>query len=94
MDRIRFGMIGAGGISGLHLPAIADRADAETVCIADTNTELAKAKADHFGVPRTCGTYDELIAMDDVDAIVIGIPTEFHADAAVKAARAGKHVLC
>jgi predicted dehydrogenase len=87
-------MIGAGAISNLHLPAIAAREDCEIVCIADANLEQAKAKAEQFEAPRAVGDYNELVAMDDVDAIVIGIPTRFHSDASVKALKSGKHVLC
>ena len=94
MNKIRFGMIGAGGISNAHLAAIAARDDAELICVADLNEALAKEKADRFGARRTCARYDEMMGMDDIDALVIGIPTQFHADAAIKAAQAGKHVLC
>ena len=94
MDKLRFGMIGAGAISGLHLPAIQAREDCQIVCIADANAEQAAARAEQYGAPRSVGDYDELVAMDDLDAVVIGIPTRFHADAAIKALNAGKHVLC
>lgn len=94
MSKLRFGMIGAGAISNLHLPAIAAREDCEIVCIADGNLEQAKARAEQYGAPRAVGSYDELIAMDDIDAVVVGIPTRFHADASLKALNSGKHVLC
>jgi len=94
MSKLRFGMIGAGAISNLHLPAIQAREDCEIVCIADANIAQARARAEQYHAPRAVASYDELIAMDDLDAIVIGIPTQFHADAALKALRSGKHVLC
>ena len=94
MGKIRFGMIGAGGISTAHLPAIAAHAQAEIVCIADTNGALAEQRAEEYGAPRTCSSYEELMTMDDVDAVIVGVPTKFHADATIKAAQAGKHVLC
>ncbi len=94
MSKLRFGMIGAGAISNLHLPAIQAREDCEIVCIADAKVEQARARAEQYHAPRAVASYDELIAMDDLDAIVIGIPTQFHADAALKALRSGKHVLC
>ena len=94
MDKIRFGMIGAGGISTSHLPAIAKRTDAETLCVADVNLELARQRAAEYKAPRTCADYNDLIAMSDIDAIIVGTPTQFHADIALKAFKAGKHVLC
>ncbi len=94
MDTLRFGMIGAGAISNAHVPSIKGIYGAEIVCIADINLDQAKARAEQWGAERAVASYDELIAMDDIDAIVIGIPTQFHADAAIKAAKAGKHALC
>lgn len=94
MDKLRFGMIGAGAISNLHLPAIAARGDCEIACIADANLELANACAEKYQAPRVVGDYNDLVAMEDVDAIIVGIPTQFHADATIKALQNGKHVLC
>ena len=94
MSKIRFGMIGGGAISNLHLPAVQANEDCEIVCIADLNLEQAKARAEQYQAPRAVADYNDLVAMDDIDAVVIGIPTQFHADAAIKALKSGKHVLC
>jgi predicted dehydrogenase len=94
MDHIRIGMIGAGGISTEHLPQIVAHPQARLVCIADTNEALATQSAEKYGALRTCSSYDDLMAMQDIDAVIVGIPTQFHADATIKAAQAGKHVLC
>ncbi|MBM4049791.1 MAG: Gfo/Idh/MocA family oxidoreductase, partial [Planctomycetes bacterium] len=93
-EQLRFGMIGAGAISNGHLAALAARTDVKIVGIADPNLERAKAQAQKYGVERCVATYDELVKMDDIQAIVVGIPTQFHADASVKALQRGKHVLC
>lgn len=94
MEKMRFGMIGAGSISNAHIPAIHSHPAAEIVCLADANQDAARAQAERLEVPRTCGSYDALMEMDDVDAVIVGIPTQFHADAVIKAARAGKHAMC
>lgn len=94
METLRFGMIGAGAISSAHTAAIEATDDAELVCVADIDLEAAQGLADERGADRAVDSYDELIAMDEVDAVIIGIPTQFHPDAAIKAAEAGKHVLC
>jgi len=93
-EKIRFGMIGAGSISNGHLGALAKRDDVEIACIADQNLDAAKAQADKYGAERAVTSYDELAEMDDVQAVVVGIPTQFHADASIKAMEGGKHVLC
>ena len=56
MSKLRFGMIGAGAISNLHLPAIAAREDCEIVCLADGNLEQAKTRAEQYHVPRAVGS--------------------------------------
>src|SRR5262245_7362334 len=94
MAKLRFGMLGAGTISGAHLPALAAREDVEITCLADANAEAAQARASEFSIPTVVGDYRELVERDDVDAVVVGVPTRFHADAAIRALRAGKHVLC
>ncbi len=91
---IRFGMIGAGAISNAHLGALANRSDVKIVCIADSNLERAKAQAGKYKAERYVAGYDELARMDDIHAVVVGIPTQFHADACIKALERGKHVLC
>ncbi len=93
MSKLRFGMIGAGAISGLHVPAIKAREDCEFVCIADVNESQARARAEQWGGDY-CTDYNDLVKRDDIDAVAIGIPTRFHADAAIKALENGKHVLC
>jgi predicted dehydrogenase len=94
MTRVRFGMIGAGTISNEHLSALAARDDVEITCLADMNEAAARAQAERFGIPTVATDVGDLVAREDVDAVVIGIPTRFHAEAAIQALRAGKHVLC
>jgi predicted dehydrogenase len=93
-QKLRFGMIGAGSIANAHVPALLATGEAEIICIADSNEDQAKVRAEQWGAPRTCARYDDLIAMDDLDAVVVGIPTGFHAEATIKALNSGKHVLC
>ena len=94
MDLLRVGMIGAGAISRAHLPAIAAREDAELICVADVDVGKAQERAEQFGASRWVADYRELVAMDDIEAVIIGVPARFHAEIAIKAAEAGRHVLC
>jgi predicted dehydrogenase len=64
------------------------------VCIADPRLDAAKAQAEKYKAERYVGSYDELAKMDSIQAVVVGIPTQFHPDASIKAMQAGKHVLC
>ncbi len=87
-------MFGAGSISRSHLSALAARGDVEIAAIADVNEAAAREQAERYSIPTAVADYRELLARQDVDAVVIGIPTHFHAEAAIAALRAGKHVLC
>jgi predicted dehydrogenase len=94
LTQLHFAMIGAGSISRSHLSALAAHKDVQISGIADVNEAAAREQAARFGVLGVFADYRELVTRGDVDAVVIGIPTHFHAAAAVAALRAGKHVLC
>jgi len=95
MEKLRIGIVGAGNIAqSAHLPAYMERDDVEIVAIADLNLQRAKDAAALFGVPNAYETVDELLANAEVDAIDICVWNRSHSDVAIKAARAGKHILC
>ncbi len=90
-EKLKVGIIGGGGIVRAHLPQLQKRSDAvELVALTDVNPEAAKKTAEDFGIPRHTTDYKEWL--DDVDAVVIGIPTHLHAKIGVDCANAGKHI--
>lgn len=93
MNRLRMGITGAGGITTVHLNRLRDRGDAvELVGIADINLDAAKARAEQYGIARATTDYREFLP--DIDAMLICIPTNLHADVAIAALQAGKAVFC
>ncbi len=92
--KIRLGVIGAGAFSIRHLDGIEHATNAEAVAICDKDYEAAKVRAAEFGVPNVCKDVDELLARDDIEAVTLPLPDQVHCEIAVKAMRAGKHVLC
>jgi len=62
--------------------------------IASRSLKKAQAAADRFGIPRAYGSYEELLADAQIDAIYIPLPNHMHVPYAMKALEAGKHVLC
>lgn len=94
--RLRIGVIGAGNISGIHLGALAQLADAgiHVVGICDLGQGKASAKAEAFAVPSVCPNAETLIASDQVDVVLVATPTEEHRRLSVLALKAGKHVVC
>ena len=79
-DPIRFGVLGAANINPLaiFLPA-ASHPDAVVVAVAARDINRAKKQADKYGIPRTYGSYDELLEQPDIDAVYIGLPNGLHA---------------
>ena len=76
------------------LPAMLDSENGRVTAIASRDLDRAKALANRFGVEHAFGSYDELLASYDVDGVYIPLPTSQHVEWALKAANAGKHVLC
>ncbi|MDQ3560974.1 MAG: inositol 2-dehydrogenase [Pseudomonadota bacterium] len=89
---LRFGLLGAGRIGQIHGRNIAAAADARLLAIADVDRKAAAALAESTGAEVRDA--EAIIAAGDIDAILIGTPTDTHADLIEAGARAGKAVFC
>lgn len=76
------------------IPAILQSDNGVVAAIASRNESKAKSIAQRFAIPQAFGSYEELLSCDEVDAIYIALPCSMHAEWTIKAANAGKHVLC
>lgn len=94
MSTIGFGVIGCGGISNAHLTPLSKRDDARIVCVSDINPEAARGQAEKYGAEKWVTDARELLAMPEVDAVVVCTPTFLHPEGVLAAAAAGKHILC
>jgi UDP-N-acetylglucosamine 3-dehydrogenase len=91
---LRVALIGCGNIgAGGHLPAYAHIPEAELVAVCDAVEELAHAAAERSGAAAYTD-YRQLLEREDIRMMDICVPTYLHAEVAVAAAEAGKHVLC
>ncbi|MDH7602103.1 MAG: aldo/keto reductase [Armatimonadota bacterium] len=93
-DKLRWGIISAGRISRVFAKNLADTETGELLAIASRTKEAADKFGDEFNVPRRYDSYQALLDDPDVDAVYISTPHPMHAEWAVKAADAGKHILC
>ena len=94
LDRVSVGFIGAGRISDLHALEYQANPNAEIVAIADVNREQAAARGKAWGFPdaRIYSDYRSLLNDPRVNAVEILLPHNLHAEAAIAALDAGKHV--
>ncbi|RKN84906.1 Gfo/Idh/MocA family protein [Paenibacillus ginsengarvi] len=92
--KTRLGIIGAGNIGAVHAGEFSKLADlCEIAAITDVAKPLAESRAKQFGIPVVEESPEKLIENRDIDAVIIGVPNKFHADLAIAALEAGKHVL-
>ena len=89
---IGFGLLGAGLIAPFHARSIKETPGCKLVAIADPNAERAGKAAGEFGC-RACASLDEMLADPSIHVINVLTPNHLHRDAAIAAARAGRHVL-
>ena len=89
---IRFGVIGAGRIGKVHSATIAANPKAKLAYIADAMPKAAEELAAKHGAK--VASVDEIMQARDVDAVLIGSPTPFHAEQIQQASNRGKHIMC
>lgn len=90
----RVALVGCGNIAvNGHIPAYAELPDASITAVCDGVAALAKAAGELTGA-AVHTDFDELLAAENIDAVDICTPPWTHAELALKAAEAGKHILC
>jgi predicted dehydrogenase len=95
VKKVRWGILGCARISRRGLiPGIRGSFSGELLAIASRALGTAQAWASEFSIPRAYGSYPELLADPDIDAIYIPLPNELHKPWVLAAADAGKHILC
>lgn len=93
-EKLRWGILGTARIIRKTIPALQTTRNGEVVGIASRSTEKAAGYAEKYGIPRSFGSYEALLASPDVDAVYIALPNALHLEWVRKSLDAGKHVLC
>jgi len=75
-------------------PAIQASQNGELIAVASRDEARAREFAEQGGIPIAYGSYEALLADDDIDAVYIPLPNGLHREWTIRAAEAGKHVLC
>lgn len=95
MTNVRWGVISTANIgTELVIPAIQAGERCDVVAIASRNLDEANRVAADLGIERAYGSYGQLLHDSDIDAVYIPLPNHMHAEWAIAAAAAGKHILC
>jgi predicted dehydrogenase len=95
MTRLRWGILGTARIAARRvIPAIMRSQTGTVVAVGSRDAERARQLAAQFGIPRAHGSYEALLADPEVDAVYIPLPNSLHGPWTIRAAEAGKHVLC
>ena len=91
---IGVGIIGTGGISHAHADGYMQLPDrAEIIAVADIDYDRARSAANQWGVKHAFSDYQEMLKLDQIDAISVCTYTKAHSQPSIDALRAGKHVL-
>ena len=94
-NKIRWGVLGVAKIATVKvIPAMQRGTLTEIAAIASRDLAKAENAARELGIPKAYGSYEDLIADPTIDAIYNPLPNHLHVPWSVKAAEAGKHVLC
>jgi D-xylose 1-dehydrogenase (NADP+, D-xylono-1,5-lactone-forming) len=95
VEKIRWGVLGAANIARRRVvPAIQQSSNGEVVAVASRTLDKASDFARELNIPKAYGSYEELIADPEIDAIYNPLPNSEHAMWSIRCAEAGKPVLC
>lgn len=94
MKKVKWGVLGTADIAqGCTIPGMLLAEHCELTAIAGRSLEKAQAYKERFGFQRAYGSYEELLADPEIQAVYIPLPNNLHAQWAIRAMEAGKHVL-
>jgi 2-hydroxy-4-carboxymuconate semialdehyde hemiacetal dehydrogenase len=89
---LKVAVAGAGAFGMQHLDAIQGLGEAEVVCLLDEDLKKAHEVADRYRIAQASAQLDEVLALPDLQAVILCTPTPLHAGQAVACLQAGKHV--
>jgi predicted dehydrogenase len=94
MTPVRWGIVSTANINRKVIPGAHASPKVELLAVASRTQERADEYAREWEIPRAYGSYEELLADPEIEAVYISLPNTMHCEWSVKAVEAGKHVLC
>jgi xylose dehydrogenase (NAD/NADP) len=91
---VRWGFLSTAHINDKLLSGAAGSDRVDVIGVASRDAARAEAYASERGIERAYGTYEELLADPDIEAVYISLPNSLHVEWSIRALKAGKHVLC
>jgi predicted dehydrogenase len=93
--KVKWGVLGTASIALRKvIPGMQAGQHSEVVAIASRHLEKGRTAAEKLGIAKAYGSYEELLADAEIEAIYVPLPNHLHVPWSIKAAEAGKHVLC
>jgi len=92
--KLAWGILGTGSIAHALARGVLSSKTGELLAVGSRAQESAEEFGDEFGIPKRYGSYEALLADPGVQAVYVCTPHPMHAEWAIKAAEAGKHILC
>src|SRR6266513_1198383 len=94
-DKVKWGVLGVASIATKKvIPGMQKGEWSEIAAIASRDLKKAQEAARKLGIPKAYGSYEELLADTEIEAVYNPLPNHLHVPWSIKAAEAGKHVLC
>src|SRR5215472_11086512 len=95
VNKVKWGILGVASIATRKvIPGMKMGEWSEVAAIASRDLSKAQAAAKELGIPKAYGSYEELLADQEIEAIYNPLPNHLHVPWSIKAAEAGKHALC
>jgi predicted dehydrogenase len=91
---VKWGILSTADINRKVIPGAHASDKVDLVAVASRDQARAEAYANEWQIPRAYGSYEELLADPEIEAVYIPLPNTLHAEWSIKALDAGKHVLC
>jgi len=91
---LKVGIIGAGGISRVHIEGYQMCPNVEILAICDIDGRRARQQAEKYGIAHWFDSAEKVLGMKEIEAVTVCTPNYDHKSSTIKALRAGKHVLC